>query len=101
MGEQTDGRPADRGQRFTDHGRRFGRRRFLGKAGIGALAVGTGVLLTGCQFDHGAYQGYSTGQSSTSGQNATSGQGGSHSQANNGQANNGQGSAGSQSGMSS
>jgi hypothetical protein len=101
MGEQTDGRPADRGQRFTDHGRRFGGHRFLGKAGIAALAVGTGVLVTGCQFDHGAYQGYSTGQSSTSGQNATSGQGGSHSQANNGQANNGQGSAGSQSGMSS
>ena len=86
MGEQTDGRPADRGARFTDRGQRFGRRQFLGKAGIGALAVGTGVFLTGCEFNHGPAQGSGTGQSSTSGQNATSGQ-----------ANNGQGSSSSMS----
>jgi len=71
MGEQTEGRSAERAQRFTDRGERFGRRGFLKKAGIGAVAVGTGALLAGCQFDHGAYQGYSTGQSSTSGQHAT------------------------------
>lgn len=93
MGEQTDGRPADRGQRFTDRGQRFARRRFLGNAGIAALAVGTGTLLTGCNFNKPPNQGSGIGQSSTSGQNATSGQGGSH-----GQANNGQGSSGSQSG---
>lgn len=85
MGEQTEGRSADLGRRFTDRGERFGRRRFLRKAGIGALAVGTGGLLAGCQFDDGPYQGRGTGQSSTSGQNATpsatdSGQGGSGSQ---------------------
>ena len=90
MGEQTDGRPAERGQRFTDGGQRFGRRRILGKAGIAALAVGTGVLVAGCQFDHGAYQGYSTGNSSTSGQTATP-----HATSS------GQGSSGSQSGASS
>jgi hypothetical protein len=77
MGEQTDGRPADPGQRFTDGGQRFGRRRFLEKAGIAAVGVGTGVLLTGCQFNRGPSQGSGTGQSSTSGQNATdNGQGG-------------------------
>jgi hypothetical protein len=105
MGEQTDGRPADHGHRFTDRGKRFtdrgqdlARRRFLGKAGIAALAVGTGVLLAGCTFDHGPYQGYDTdqgngtGQSSTSGQNATSGQG---------KDDKSQNSSGSQSGMSS
>lgn len=90
MGQESDGRPADRGQRFTDRGERFGRRRFLGKAGIAALAVGTGVLVTGCQFDHGPYQGYGTGSSSTSGQTATS-----HASSA------GQGSSGSQSGTSS
>jgi hypothetical protein len=90
MGEQTEGRPAERGQRFTDRGERFGRRGFLKKAGIGAVAVGTGALLAGCQFDHGAYQGYSTGQSSTSGQNATPSP-----------SSTGQGSGGSQSGASS
>jgi hypothetical protein len=73
MGEQTDGRPADPGQRFTDRGQRFGRRRFLQKAGIAAAGVGTGVLLAGCQFNHGPDQGSGTGQDSTSGQNATSG----------------------------
>jgi hypothetical protein len=103
MGEQTEGRAADHGQRFTDRGQRFtdrgqrftdrgqlGRRRFLWKAGSAALAVGAGAMLAGCQFDDGAYQGKDTGQSSTSGQNPTSsptsGQGGS---------------GGSQSGMSS
>jgi len=85
MGEQTDGRSADLGQRFTDRGERFGRRRFLRKAGIGALAVAAGGLLAGCHFDDGAYQGQGIGQSSTSGQTATpsptnSGQGGSSSQ---------------------
>ena len=88
MGEQTDGRPADGGQRFTDRGQRFGRRRFLGKAGTAALAVGTGVLVTGCHFANPPRQGSGTGQSSTSGQHATPGQG------------NGQGSS-SSSGMSS
>jgi hypothetical protein len=91
MGEQTDRRSADRGQRFTDRGERFGRRKFLGKAGIAALAVGTGVILTGCQFDHGAYQGDTPGQSSTSGQHATPSP----------SSTKGQGSSGSQSGMSS
>ncbi|MGH3235910.1 MAG: hypothetical protein ACRDOH_22180 [Streptosporangiaceae bacterium] len=91
MGEQTDGRPADRGQRFTDRGERFGRRRFLGKAGVAVLAVGTGVFVAGCEFNHGPNQGSGTGQSSTSGQTSTSGPGGSH----------GQGSSGSQSSMSS
>jgi hypothetical protein len=90
MGEQTEGPSADRGQRFTDRGERFGRRRFLGKAGTAALAVGTGVILTGCHFANPPRQGSGTGQSSTSGQNATPGQGG-----------NGQGSSGSQSGGSS
>lgn len=71
MGEQTGGRPPDRGQRFTDRGQRFGRRRLLGKAGIAALAVGTGVFVAGCQFDHGPYQGDTPGSSSTSGQHAT------------------------------
>ncbi len=71
MGEQTEGRPADRGQRFTDRGERFRQRRLARKAGIAALAVGTGVFLAGCQFNHGPYQGSGTGQSSTSGQNAT------------------------------
>jgi hypothetical protein len=96
MGEQTDGCPADRGQRFTDRGQRFTWRRFLGKAGIAGLAVGTGVLLAGCRFDDGPYQGNSTGQSSTSGQNAPSGQNPTPRQTNNGQ-----GSSGSQSGTSS
>jgi hypothetical protein len=91
MAEQTDGRPADRGQRFTDRGERFGRRRFLGKAGVAVLAVGTGAVLAGCQFDDGPYQGKETGQSSTSGQNATPTQ----------SASQGQGGSGSQSGMSS
>jgi hypothetical protein len=89
MGEQTDGRPTGRGQRFTDRGQRFARRQFLGKAGIGALAVGTGVGLAGCEFNTGPHQGSGTGQSSTSGQNATSSQGAS------------QGSSGSRSSMSS
>lgn len=89
MGEHADGRPAERGQRFTDRGQRFGGRRMLGKAGIAALAVGTGVFVTGCQFDHGAYQGYGTGSSSTSGHSATP------------HATSGQGSSGSQSGASS
>jgi hypothetical protein len=89
MGEQSDGRPAHLGQRFTDRGERFGRRRFLRKAGIGALAVGTGSLLAGCKFDDGPYQGAGTGQSSTSGQNPTS------------NPTTGQGGSGSQSGMSS
>jgi hypothetical protein len=71
MGEQTDGRPEEHGQRFTDRGERFGRRGFLKKTGIGAVALGTGALLAGCQFDHGPYQGYGTGSSSTSGQHAT------------------------------
>lgn len=84
MGEQTDGRPADPGQRFTDRGLRFGRRRFLQKAGVAAVGVGAGVVLTGCQFNHGPSQGSGTGQSSTSGQNAT---------------NNGQGKSGSSSSM--
>ncbi|HEV3381626.1 MAG TPA: twin-arginine translocation signal domain-containing protein [Trebonia sp.] len=102
MGEQTDGRPAERGKRFTDRGARFTRRRFLTKAGIAAVAVGTGLLVAGCQFDDGAYQGKnvnqgsSTGQSSTSGQNATPSQNSST-----GNANSGQGSSGSQSAMSS
>jgi hypothetical protein len=90
MGEQTDGRPEERGQRFTDRGERFRRRGFLKKTGIGAVAIGTGALLAGCQFDHGAYQGYSTGQSSTSGQHATPSP-----------SSTGQGSSGSQSGQSS
>jgi hypothetical protein len=90
MGEQADGRPEERGQRFTDRGERFRRRGFLKKAGIGAVAIGTGALLAGCQFDHGAYQGYGTGQSSTSGQHATPSA-----------ASTGQGSSGSQSGASS
>jgi len=90
MGEQADGRPEERGQRFTDRGERFRRRGFLKKTGIGAVAVGTGVLLAGCQFDHGAYQGYGTGQSSTSGQHATPSA-----------SSTGQGSSGSQSGASS
>ena len=71
MGEQTDGRPPDRGQRFTDRGQRFARRQFLGKAGLGALAVGTGIGLAGCEFNTGPHQGSGTGQSSISGQNAT------------------------------
>lgn len=75
MGEQADERPADRGRRFTDRGQRFGRRRFLGKAGTAALAVGTGVFVTGCHFANPPNQGGGTGQSSTSGQNATPGQG--------------------------
>jgi hypothetical protein len=90
MGEQTEGRPQERGQRFTDRGERFGRRRFLKKTGIGAVAIGTGALLAGCQFDHGPYQGYGTGQSSTSGQKATPSP-----------SSTGQGSSGSQSGASS
>jgi hypothetical protein len=90
MGEQTDGGPADRGQRFTDRGQRFTRRRFLGKAGIATLTVGTGALVAGCQFDNGPYQGKDTGQSSTSGQTPTPGK-----------TSKGQGSSGSQSGMSS
>jgi hypothetical protein len=89
MGEQADGRPEERGQRFTDRGERFRRRGFLKKTGIGAVAIGTGVLLAGCQFDHGAYQGYGTGSSSTSGQTATP------------HATTGTGSSGSQSGASS
>ena len=88
MGEQADGRPDDRGQRFTDRGARFGRRRFLGKAGIAALAVGTGGLVTGCQFNKGPSQGSGTGQSNTSGQSSDS------------PATRGQGSSSSQSGMS-
>jgi hypothetical protein len=90
MGEQADGRPEERGRRFTDRGERFRRRGFLKKAGIGAVAIGTGALLAGCQFDHGAYQGYGTGQSSTSGQHATPSA-----------SSTGQGSSGSQSGASS
>jgi hypothetical protein len=90
MGEHTDGRPADGRQRFTDRGERFGRRRFLGKAGIAALAVGTGFAVAGCRFDDGPYQGAGTGESSTSGQNATPSPGAT-----------GQGSGGSQSGASS
>ena len=89
MDEQTDGRPENRGGRFTDRGQRFGRRRFLGTS---ALAVGTGLFLAGCKFDDGPYQGAGTGQSSTSGQNATPAPG---------QTSNGQGSSGSQSGTSS
>jgi hypothetical protein len=89
MGEQTDGSPADRGMRFTDRGQRFGRRRFLGKAGIAALTVGGAALVAGCHFDDGPYQGNATGESSTSGQNATP------------SPSNGQGGSGSQSGMSS
>jgi hypothetical protein len=94
MGEKTDGHPAG-GQRFTDRGARFTRRRLLGKAGIATLAAGTGMLLTGCQFDHGPYQGYGTGQSSTSGPAPATGHG-SH-----GSATTGQGNSGSQSGASS
>jgi hypothetical protein len=90
MGEQTDGRHQDPGLRFADRGERFGRRSFLRKAGIGALAVGTGGILAGCQFDDGAYQGRGVGGSSTSGQSPTSGA-----------TDSGQGSSGSQSGMSS
>ena len=90
MGEQTEGRHADLGQRFTDRGERFGRRRFLRRAGIGALAVGAGGLLAGCHFDDGAYQGRGVGQSSTSGQTATPGP-----------STSGQGASSSQSGMSS
>lgn len=78
MGEETDGRPADRGMRFTDRGRRFtdrgqrlGRRRFLRNAGIAALTVGTGAVVAGCQFDNGPYQGNDTGENSTSGQTPT------------------------------
>jgi hypothetical protein len=89
MGEQTDGRPDDRGLRFTDRGGRFGRRRFLRKAGIAAVAVGTGSLLAGCEFNHGPSQGSGTGQSSTSGQGSSDDQ-----------TNKGQGSSSSQSGMS-
>lgn len=78
------------GQRFTDRGERFGRRRFLKKAGVGAVVVGASALVTGCQFNTGPHQGNSTGQSSTSGQNAA------HSSTSAGQ-----GSSGSQSGASS
>jgi len=97
MGEQADRRSPERGGRFTDRGARFTRRRFLGGAGIAAVAAGTGIVATGCQFDDGPYQGKGvqgsdTGQSSTSGQNPTTGDS---------TAGTGQGSSGSQSGASS
>jgi hypothetical protein len=97
MGEQTDGRSPERPRRFTDRGARFTRRRFLGGAGIAAVAAGTGILATGCQFDDGPYQGKQiqgsdTGQSSTSGQSTPTGKSTSDK---------GQGSSGSQSGASS
>jgi hypothetical protein len=99
MGDETQGRPAERGRRFTDRGARFTRRRFLGSAGTVVAVVGTGLFVAGCQFDDGAYQGKDvnqgggTGQSSTSGQNAGSGKSGSDSKS--------AGSSGSQSGASS
>jgi hypothetical protein len=97
MGEQADGRSPERGGRFTDRGARFTRRRFLGGAGIAAVAAGTGIVATGCQFDDGPYQGKTvqggdTGQSSTSGQNPTP---------SDSKSDTGQGSSGSQSGASS
>jgi hypothetical protein len=109
MGEQTGGRPADRGHRFTDRGKRFtdrgqdlARRRFLGKQAWRRLPSAPGSSWRAAPSTMAPTRGYGTGQangtgqSSTSGQNATSGQGGSQ-----GKDDKSQGSSGSQSGMSS
>jgi hypothetical protein len=71
MGEQADGHTEGR-PRFTDRGQRFTRRGFLGKAGLAGLAVGTGAVLTGCQFNTGPNNGVEVGDSSTAGQSGTS-----------------------------